>query len=467
MVPEKYDFVIIGGGSAGLTAASFANQIGKKVLLIEKNRIGGDCTWTGCVPSKTLIKVANLVHEMRTADRFGLQKIEPQVDLKKIMKHVQSVIQEVYSEEKPEVLEEEGISVIIGDPKFVDAKTLEIGNQEILFDKLLICTGAKPSLPSIEGLEKVNFHTYESIFSLKKLPERLLVIGGGPIASELSQAFNRLGSNVTMFVRSRLLSKEEPEVSELLDRVFKEEGITIHYKPNIKKVVSIKQEITINFNDKKIQGGDLLIATGRKPNIESLNLQNANIDNNEDGIVVDKKLRTSTKNIFAAGDCVAGNAQFTHYAGWQGWIATRNALLPGTSEGQNNFVPWATFTNPEIAHIGLLEEEAKVIHPKSMSYILPASKYDRAKTDRELEGFIKLVLNNDGTCLGATIVSPRAGEAIQEWVMAVEHGNNISDIAGHIHVYPTYLTGSQDLAASISLKNFFSSTKGKIAKLFI
>jgi pyruvate/2-oxoglutarate dehydrogenase complex dihydrolipoamide dehydrogenase (E3) component len=466
---NKFGFIVLGGGSTGLTAARFANDLGTEVLLVEKNKIGGDCTWTGCVPSKTLIKAANVAHEMRTADRFGLPPIEPTVDLSKVMNHVQDVIQEVYEEETPERLQKQGIEVLVGTPTFVDSKTISINNQEIVGDKFLICTGAHPFIPPIEGLSKVDFHTYETIFSLSELPKRLIVIGGGPIGCELSQAFSRLGSQVTILTNvTRLMPRDEPEASDVIQRVFEKEGIKLHFNSEISKVWQKKDGIHVQDRDNEIVGDVLLIAVGRRPNIENLALENAKVDYSDRGILVDQKLRTSQKHIFAAGDCVADNLQFTHYAGFQGWIATRNALLPGSSTGQLDAasIPWTTFTSPEIAHVGVMEHEAKKKDSKVKSYFCGFDMVDRARTDDNTDGFLKIILKNDGTIIGATIVSARAGESLQEWVAAIKHELNISDIANHIHVYPTYTSLAMDMAATISVESFLSSAKGKIVRFF-
>ncbi|MFQ5979996.1 MAG: dihydrolipoyl dehydrogenase family protein [Candidatus Heimdallarchaeota archaeon] len=467
MVSEKYSFIVIGGGASGLTASRFASQLGKKVLLIEKDRIGGDCTWTGCVPSKTLIRTANLAHEMRTADHFGLPPGNLDLDFKKVMKHVEEVIQEVYEEETPERLKEQGIDVAFGVPSFNGPNIISIEEEEIVGEKILICTGARPLIPPIEGLADVEYWTNETIFSLQELPKRLVVIGGGPIGCELSQAFNRLGSKVTLLTNvPRLLPRDEPEAAEVLQKVFEEEGIELHFNSEINKVSQDKRGFHVQNGNDEIIGDELLIAAGRRPNIEGLNLEKAGVEFAKNGIIVDNKLRTSQKHIYASGDCVSGNLQFTHYAGWQGWIATRNALMPGSAEGRTDIVPWTTFTSPEIAHVGDLEHEALDKDTKSRSAICPISMVDRAKTDRNLDGFLKVILKSDGTIIGATIVSARAGESIQEWIMAIRQGLGIEDIASTLHVYPTYISGSMDMAANISMESFLSSAKGKIVRFF-
>ncbi|MFW9914372.1 MAG: dihydrolipoyl dehydrogenase family protein [Candidatus Thorarchaeota archaeon] len=469
MSSDKFGLIVLGGGSAGLTAARFANELGVKVLLAERNKIGGDCTWIGCIPSKTLIKVANIAQEMRTADRFGLPSMEPPIDLSKVMNHVQDVVQEIYAEETPERLQKQGIEVILGNPTFVDSKTISIDSQEIAGDKFLICTGARPFIPPVKGLSKTDFHTYETIFSLSELPKSLIVIGGGPIGCELSQAFKRLGSQVTILTNvSRLMPRDEPEASKIILRVFEKEGIKLHFNSGISKVWQKKDGIHVQDKENEIVGDALLVAVGRRPNIENLGLENAKVDYSERGILIDQKLRTSQKHIFAAGDCVADNLQFTHYAGFQGWIAARNALLPGSSTGQLDAasIPWTTFTSPEIAHVGIMENKARKRYSKVKTYICGFDMVDRARTDSSTDGFLKLILKNDGTIIGATIVSARAGESLQEWVAAIKHEMNISDIASHIHVYPTYTSLAMDMAATISLESFLSSAKGKIVRFF-
>jgi pyruvate/2-oxoglutarate dehydrogenase complex dihydrolipoamide dehydrogenase (E3) component len=462
---ETYDIIIIGGGSAGLIAADFAVQLDTKVALVEKHRIGGDCTWTGCVPSKTLLKVANVAHEIRTADRYGLAPSEPEIDLKKVMTHVQAVIDEIYKHETPEVLRAKGIDVFIGSPRFLDSHTLLVDGTKIKSKNFLISTGAHPLTPPIKGLDEVNHLTYESVWELETLPKHLLVVGAGPVGCEMSQAFRRLGSNVTMVVsRDRVLPRDEPIASTTLTQVFESEGINLRYNVRAESVWQEGDEVHLMAGENELVGDCLLIATGRRPNVEGLELEKAGVAYSAKGIQVNDNLRTSQRHIYAAGDCI-GSYQFTHYAGWQGFMAVRNALFPGASKAVTNFVPWTTFTDPEVAHVGFTEDQARKIYGDSvMTRVWSMDKVDRAKTDNSVVGFMRLVYRKKGTLLGATIVSKRAGEAIQEWILALDYGLTINDVANSIHVYPTYSTANMQLAAEVSASRLLSGVYGRIIR---
>ena len=356
---DPYDLVIVGAGSGGLSAAAFAAQLGVRVALVEKHRIGGDCTWTGCVPSKTLLKTAKVAHEMRTADRYGLSAAEPRVDLKAVMAHVRDVIGEIAKEESPEALRAEGIEVVLGEARFVDPHTLVAGDTTLAARRFLIATGAHPFVPPIRGLDDVDYLTYETVWDLETLPRHLLIVGGGPIGCEIAQAFRRLGAEVTLLAsRDRLLPRDDPQASRVLAKVFEEEGIRVLFEARVELVwkdeAATADGIHVGEGGNGLVGDALLLATGRRPTVTGLDLDKAGVLYSEQGIQVDDNLRTSQQHIYAAGDCTGG-LQFTHYAGWQAVMAVRNALLPGASKGVTEQVPWTTFTDPEVAHIGLTE----------------------------------------------------------------------------------------------------------------
>lgn len=459
---ETYDLAVIGGGSAGLTAVSFAVQLGARVALLEKNHIGGDCTWYGCVPSKTLLKTAKVAHQMRTAESYGLIPVEPKVDLKSVMGHVRSVIDTIYQHESPEALRAQGIDVFLDSACFIDHYTLSVGSEKITAHNILLATGAYPFIPPISGLDSVDYLTYENIWGLEILPEHLLVLGGGPIGCEMAQAFRRLGAQVTLVEgESRLLPREEMEASQLLAEVFEGEGLKLRLDAKAERVWQDEKGIHIKAGSTEILGDALLVAIGRRPSVDGLDLEKADVVYSTKGIQVDEHLRTSQNHIYAAGDCV-GSYQFTHYAGWQAFMAVRNALLPGASKGVVEHVPWATFTDPEIAHVGLTEPQARdKFGDAVMTCDWPMERVDRALTEADASGFIKLVHKKDGTLLGVTIVAGRAGEMIHEWIVALEHGLKVGDLAGVIHVYPTYSTASMQAAAAIRVEQWLSSTSGR------
>jgi len=459
---KTYDLVVIGGGSAGLTAAGFAAKLGATTALVERHRIGGDCTWTGCVPSKTLIRAASVVHEMRTAHRFGLTATDVEVDLRSVMAHVREVVGEVYSGETPEVLEADGIDVYLEKAGFVGPRTLKVGQDILRAKRFVIATGSRPFIPPIEGLDDVAILTSENLWDLEVLPRHLLVVGAGPIGCEMSQAFRRLGSRVTLLAsRERVLPRDDPAASAVIGSVFEREGVDVRYEARAARVRRDSDWILANAGEHSVKGDALLIVTGRRPNVEDMGLENAGVAYGLKGVEIDRQLRTSQRHVYAAGD-VTGGPQFTHYAGWQGFLAVRNALLPGSSTGISELVPWTTFTDPEVAQIGLTLEQAQASHSDSVVFSeWPMDKVDRAQTERKADGFIKLTHKHDGTVLGATIVSARAGEMIHEWAAAIQHGLKVGDLASMIHVYPTYSTGSMQLAAHSRVEQMLSGMTGR------
>lgn len=465
---KNYDIAIIGGGSAGLTAAAFAVQFGARTLIIEKRRIGGDCTWYGCIPSKTLLKIASVVQEMRTANKYGLEEYSPKVDLAAIMGEIQKTILEVYAEESPEKLKTDGIDVLFGPAQFLDQHRLIVQNEEIHARKILIATGASPLIPDIPGLESIVYHTYENIWQLKELPEHLVVLGGGAVGCELTQAFKRLGSNVTLIEQDdRLLPREDKHSSSVLSQVFAEEGVQMRFNTSPVNVWQDKYGIHLNLGGEVIRCDVLLVAVGRIPNISDLSLEKAGIKYSRQGIEVDKFLHTSQKHIFAAGDCISGY-QFTHYAGWQAAMAIRNALLPGNSPGKSNYVPGTIFTDPEISQIGLTEEQAREKFGKNcLVYERPMTNVDRARTEYNTHGFLKIIHHRNGTILGVTIVGARAGETINEWSLAIQNKLKVMDLSNSIHVYPTFSILNMQASASIRMNQLLRGAVGKYLKRLV
>ncbi|MBA7649026.1 Mercuric reductase [subsurface metagenome] len=456
---------IIGGGAAGLIAAPFAVQLGARVAFIEKDRIGGDCTWTGCVPSKTLIKSARVAYQMRTASRFGLTPVDTAVDLKRVMEHVRSVVAEIYSHTTPEALRNKGIDVFLGEPHFVDAHTISIGEQTLQANYVLICTGAHPFIPPIAGIDKTNYLTYHNIWDLNVLPRHLIVIGGGPIGCELAQSFHRLGSRVTLVEGGdRLLPRDDKDASKTLAEIFIAEGIDLRLKSNVERTWQDGDNVHLIAAGQELVCDALLVAVGRRPSVESLDLEKVGVKYNKQGIQVDSHLRTNQSHIYAAGDCLGG-FQFSHYAGWQGFIAVRNALLPGSSNGLTSQVPWTTFTNPEIAHVGMTEEQAQEkLGDEAITNVWPMKRVDRALNEAEETGFLKLIYRKDRKLLGVTIVAAEAGEMINEWVVVMKHGFKVDELAGVIHVYPTYATASMQASAAVLVKRLLGGLTGEVIK---
>jgi pyruvate/2-oxoglutarate dehydrogenase complex dihydrolipoamide dehydrogenase (E3) component len=459
----EYDLAVIGAGSGGLTGASFAARLGAKVALIEKSRIGGDCTWTGCVPSKALLKAAKVAHETRTAAQYGITIGAPVTDMSKVRRYVRGAIERVYQAETPEELRKQGIDVIVGGARFIDERTIHAGDRNILAKTFLITTGARPFIPSIAGLEQVPYLTYEQLFENDRLPQHLVVVGSGPIGAEMAQAYRRLGSEVTLVARKLLLPKEEPEARQRIQQVFEHEGIRF---ARSRAVSAMKDSggIAVTTDSSDIRGDMLLIASGRTPNLDGMDLDKAGVQYSEKGIPVDDHLRTNVQHIYAAGD-VLGGEQFTHLAGWQAFQAVRNALLPGHDSGFSDVLPRVTFTDPEVAHVGLTEEQARgkfgdevKVHTWEMGHT------DRAICENDTEGLVKVITKRDGTLLGATIVAARAGEIITEFALALKHGWKAGDLAATIHPYPTYATAIQQLAADMAVEDLLSSVSGRLLR---
>jgi len=462
MAAHDFDLVIIGAGSGGLTAAGFAAQLGAKVALIEKNRIGGDCTWTGCVPSKALLKAAKVAHQARTAARFGITVSQPVTDMVRVRDYLGEAIQQVYRFETPEELRAQGIEVIEGAARFVDANTVTAGESVIRSKSFLITTGARPRIPEIAGLRDVPFLTYEQIFDNDRLPRAMIVVGGGPLGMEIAQAYQRLGAQVTL-VADRLLPRDEPEMGQLMQEILESEGVRFLRG----RATSVRQEgseIVVTTDREEARGDLLLVATGRQPSVADLALENAGVEFTDAGIPADDQFRTNVKHIFAAGD-VVGGYQFTHLAGWQAFQAARNALLPGSSSGRAEVVPWVTFTDPEAAHVGLTEEHARA----TLGDTVKTRRWEMSRTDRAIceddgAGFLKIIAKKDGTIVGATAVSARAGEIIAEFAIAMRHNLKVGDLAGVIHPYPTYATAIQQLAGEMAVEELLSGASGRMIR---
>ena len=466
-MPVQYDIAMIGAGSAGLTAARFAARLGKRVALIEADRVGGDCTWTGCVPSKALLHTAKVAHTVRNANRYGISARDQQVDFAAVMCRVKSAVKEVYAHESPEMLRAEGIEVLEGRAEFQDARALAVGRERVSAGHFLICTGAAPFVPSIPGLDDAPYLTYETFWDLAALPDRLVVIGGGPIGCELAQACQRLGSQVTLVeALDRVLPNDEPEASEAVSQSLRRDGICLRLSSPVESVERGIHGacVLVTAGGKTIKGDALLVAVGRRARVDGLGLERAGIERSPGGIVIDDYLRTSVKHIYAAGDC-AGGYQFTHYAGFQGAMAVRNMLLPGRSRARPQHPPWATFTDPEVAHTGYTEEQARQeFSDKVRVSMLPMAQVDRAVTEDAAEGFIKVVRRSNGETLGATVVGQRAAETLQTWALTSDNGLKMAEVARTMQAYPSLATGNQQLAWDAYLDALTTGWAGRVVR---
>ena len=465
----QYDLAVIGAGSAGLTAARFAARLGQRVALIEANRVGGDCTWTGCVPSKALLHAAKVAHTVRTASRYGIVAAEPEVDFGLVMNRVRGAIEEVYAAESPEALQMEGVGVIEGRAEFRDRSSIAVNGSHISAKHFLVCTGASPFVPPIPGLDGTPYLTYETFWELEGLPSRLIIIGGGPIGCELAQACQRLGTQVTLLeAMDRLLPNDEREAGEIVAAALQRDGIDLRLSSPVESVGrgGGGRGVEVNAGGDTIPGDALLVAVGRRTKLDGLGLERAGIEHSARGITVDDYLRTSVKGVYAAGDC-AGGYQFTHYAGFQGAMAVRNMLLPGRSQARPAHPPWATFTDPEVAHVGYTEEQARQrFGDKVRTALLPMTHVDRAVTEGSTEGFIKVVQRTNGGVLGVTVVGQRAAETLQAWAIAGDHGLKVGDVARTMQAYPSMATGNQQLAWEAYLEGLTRDLTGKVLRWF-
>jgi pyruvate/2-oxoglutarate dehydrogenase complex dihydrolipoamide dehydrogenase (E3) component len=463
MPSADYDLAIVGAGAAGLIAASFARQLGARVALIEKERIGGDCTWTGCVPSKSLIKVATVAQTMRAAGHFGLAPTSRPIELARVRAYLRQTIEHIYAPTSPLALQGDGLDVHLGAARFLDPHTLLTAERRLRARRILICTGALPRLPALDGLAQTSYFTYRNIFENDRLPESLIVIGAGPVGCEIAQAYRRLGSQVTL-VAPRLLPRAEPEAADRLKRVFSAEGIR-HLTVRARAVRTEGPRIIVSADQVDAEGDMLLIAAGRAPQLADLALEAAGVRCGEQGIQVDACLRTTARHVYAAGD-VIGGAQFSHLAGWQAFQAVRNALLPASKRALPTAIPEVTFTVPEIAHVGLTEAAAR--HRFGNDILVEAldlAQVDRAVSEHDTVGLVKLIADGRGQLLGATVMGERAGEVLGEISLALSAELRLRDLAACIHPYPTYNSAVQLLATQMAVKQALSGFGGRLIRM--
>jgi pyruvate/2-oxoglutarate dehydrogenase complex dihydrolipoamide dehydrogenase (E3) component len=458
---SRYHLVVIGGGSGGLVVAVGAAQLGARVALVEKKALGGDCLYTGCVPSKTLIRSARFAADVRRARDFGFAPTQLHFEdgsFAAITDRVQRVVKHIGKHDSPDRFRKMGIEVIFGTPRFVSAKEVEVELAEgatrriVSGRRFCIATGSRPAIPIIEGLEETGFLTNEDVFQLKSLPRSLIVLGGGPTGLELGQSFARFGSEVTIVeMGDRLLPREDEEVSALMESVLRSEdmGILLNAKVVQARIADGHKKVTVDQGGRfhELDTEEILVATGRLPNTEGLNLEAAGVKYDKQKILTDDYLSTSSPNIFAVGD-VTGHFPFTHMAAYEAAVVVRNALFfwPLTEKADFRVVPWAIFTDPEVGRVGLTEREALERYGLKETRILsiPFTENDRANTDNETKGFLKLICKaRNNEILGAHLVGVQAGELIHEIVLAMKHRVPATSLGTLIHAYPTRIQVNQ------------------------
>ena len=434
------DLCVIGGGAAGLSVAAAAAALGVPVVLIEKGLMGGECLNTGCVPSKAMIAAGRRAEAFRTSGPFGIKPAKPVVEYADVNDHIHSVIKAIAPNDSKERFAGLGVRVIEGEARFRDPKTIVVGPYEIAARRFVIATGSRPIVPVVPGIEQVPFLTNENAFELRERPKHLIVLGGGPIGMELAQAFRRLGSEVTVLDMAQPLGKEDPECSAIVLDAFAREGITIRSGVKVERVRRLRQRIEVLLagdTEESIQGTDLLVAIGRRPNVDALDLAAARIKHEPHGIVVNKRFGTSNRRVYAIGD-VTGLPAFTHSASHQAALLIRHLLFRLPIKMNVDEIPRVTFTDPELAHVGLTDVQARERHGSIRVLRWPYHDNERAQTERETRGHIKVVTSTKGMILGATIVGAVASEQITAWTLAINHGLNIRAFAEIVMPYPTY-----------------------------
>lgn len=437
----KPDICVIGGGSAGLSVAAGAAQLGAETVLIEAGRMGGDCLNYGCVPSKALLAAARAATQHRRAAAFGVEYAPPRVDLARVQAHIKEVIAAIAPHDSVERFEGLGVTVIKDWARFVDEWTVEAGDVRIQARRFVLATGSSPFIPPIAGLAQVPYLTNETVFEHVADIRDLIVLGGGPIGVELAQGFARLGARVQLVEMVRLLPRDDAEAVALVRASLQRDGVALHEGGTATEVEPAGNRIRLalrgaNGVEQWLEGAHLLVAVGRKPRVENMGLEQAGIVATPKGIEVDAGLRTSSRRVYAIGDCTGGPA-FTHVAGHQAGLVIRSALFRLPVRFDARALPWVTYSDPELAQIGLTEEAARRQHPDVVVTRQPASGNDRARTDRHEDGFLKIISDRRGRVLGVTIAGAEAGELLAPWCLAMARNLKLSALAGPMLPYPT------------------------------
>ena len=450
---RPWDLLVIGGGTAGIVGAKTAARLGARVALIERERTGGDCLWTGCVPSKALLAAAGRAANARHATALGVSAPTVDVDFPAVMRHVRSAITAIEPQDSPAALREAGVHVIEGDASFTGPRAVEVGGERVEFHHALIAAGASPAIPPVPGLQEADPLTSDTVWDLESLPDSLVVLGGGSIGAELGQAFARLGSRVSIVEAApRLLPREDRDAADLVHTALERDGVEVltgHKAVSVEGTPGGPGTITIDSGTgiTKLSYDALLVAVGRRPRSDGLGLEAAGIELKNGQVSVDEQLRTTNPRIYAAGD-ITTHPQFTHLAGAHGSLAASNAVLGVHRKTDASAVPRVTFTDPEVAAVGAPswdEDPDKLPHTVTREH----TEVDRAIAEGRTDGFARLVLGSRGKIIGATVVGPRAGESLAEVTLAVRLGLTATDLGATIHPYPTYGDGVANAALAV------------------
>ena len=462
------DICVIGAGSGGLSVAAGASQMGAKTVLFEAHKMGGDCLNFGCVPSKALLAAGKTAQTMRHADRFGIGAVaDPKVDFQAVHDHVHAVIAAIEPNDSVERFEGLGVTVVQARARFTGPQEVTGGDTVVSARRIVVATGSGPFVPPIPGLDQTPHFTNETIFDRTELPEHLIVVGGGPIGCELAQAHRHLGARVTVLEMAGIMPNDDPELVDVVRQRLLAEGLDVVEQAKVTKAAKTDGGVAVTYEkdgaEQVAEGSHLLIAVGRRPNLDGLNLEAAGVEYSPRGIKVDARLRTTNRKVFAIGDA-AGGYQFTHVAGYHAGVVIKNALFRLPSKVDYKAVPWVTYTEPELAHVGLAEKAAREKHGDIKVLRWPYHENDRAQAEHAIDGLVKVVIDRKGRILGATIVGAHAGELIQVWCLAISTGQKIGAVANMIAPYPTLGEVAKRAAGSYYTPMLFSDRTRRIVR---
>jgi pyruvate/2-oxoglutarate dehydrogenase complex dihydrolipoamide dehydrogenase (E3) component len=464
--PEHFDVVVIGGGTAGLVTASGCARLGRKVALIEKQALGGDCLWTGCVPTKALVASAKLAHQMRNANAFGLEAVEPKISPRAVMESMRAARRAIEHHDDPEKFRKLGIDVIEGRARFTSADTVEVNGRTLIAKDIVIATGSRTSIPPVDGLQQAGFIDHASFLDRDEFPRSLLILGGGYIGIEFAQLFRRFGVEVTVVeMLDDIVNKEDRDVITRVREILVGEGIVLRTGFAVKAVRAGDGKKLARIENRtgeteEIAVDEIFVASGRRGNIEDLGLDAIDVKTNRSFVVVNEYLQTSVPRVWACGD-VHGGLQFTHVAAYEAVKLVRNMLFPGRSRVSYDDIPWALYTDPEVGHIGMTEEEARVKFGDVRTYKVEMSEVDRAVVDRTTKGFVKFVCDAKGKILGAHALCTNASTLIEEIVLARKKGMKIGELAQIVSAYPS-LADAVQKTASLYYQDLQTSWLGRL-----